>query len=228
MSNLYNKISGLYKREEQKPFNLIEGVYREPEFELLKDIEWTFTEKVDGTNIRIIWDGHRVVFGGRTENAQIPSHLVTKLNELFMGTRMEQVFEQVFGETPAIIFGEGYGAKTQKGGGNYSDTQQFVVFDVTVGDWYLRREDVEDVASKFSLDTVPIVHRGKLQEGVDLVKGGLKSCWGDFIAEGLVAKPSTDLFNRKGERILTKIKAEDFTSEHKASQQASPTPRKDK
>lgn len=210
MSDLYQKIPGLYKREEQKPFNLIEGVYREPEIELLKGIQWVFTEKVDGTNIRVIWDGHTVVFGGRTENAQIPSHLVTKLNELFMGTRMEQVFEQVFGDTPAIIFGEGYGAKIQKGGGNYSQTQEFVVFDVKVGDLYLRREDIEDVASKFSLKVVPIIHTGQLEDGVKWVKDGLKSAWGNFPAEGLVAKPSIDLFNRKGERIITKIKAEDF------------------
>lgn len=212
MSELYHKIPGLYKREEQKPFRLIEGVYREPELELLKDVEWTFTEKVDGTNIRVLWDGHTVVFGGRTENAQIPSPLVTKLNELFMGTRMEQVFEQVFGETPAILFGEGYGAKIQKGGGNYSDTQEFILFDVRVGERYLRREDVEDVANKFSLKVVPIVAKGKLEDGVKLVKEGLKSQWGDFMAEGLVAKPTVDLFNRKGERILTKIKAEDFKS----------------
>lgn len=210
MSDLYHKIPGLYKREEQKPFRLIEGVYREPELELLKDIEWVFTEKVDGTNIRIIWDGHNVVFGGRTENAQIPSHLVTKLNKLFMGTRIEQVFEQVFDETSATLFGEGYGAKIQKGGGNYSDTQEFVLFDVKVGDWYLTRESVEDIASKFSLKVVPVVHKGSLQSGVDLVKAGLKSQWGDFTAEGLVAKPSVELFNRKGDRIITKIKHEDF------------------
>ena len=197
-------------REEQKPFNLIEGVYREPELELLKDIEWTFTEKIDGTNIRIMWDGHNVIFGGRTDNAQIPSHLVTKLNELFMGTRIEQVFEQVFGESQAILFGEGYGAKIQKGGSNYSESQEFVLFDVKVGEWYLKREDVEDVALKFDLKVVPIVLTGKLQDGVDLVKMGLNSQWGNFTAEGLVAKPSTDLFNRKGERILTKIKHEDF------------------
>lgn len=210
MSDLYHKIPGLYKREEQKPFRLIEGVYREPELELLKDIDWVFTEKVDGTNIRVIWDGHNVVFGGRTENAQIPSHLVTKLNELFMGTRMEQVFEQVFGESPAILYGEGYGAKIQKGGGSYSQSQEFVLFDVKVGDFYLKREDIEDVASKFGLSVVPIVHTGPLEDGVALIKGGLKSTWGDFLAEGLVAKPTVDLFTRKGERIITKIKAEDF------------------
>lgn len=210
MNDLYQKIPGLYKREEVRPFKLIEGVYREPELELLKDIDWVFTEKVDGTNIRIIWDGHNVVFGGRTENAQIPSHLVTKLNELFMGTRTEQVFEQVFGESKAILFGEGYGAKIQKGGGNYDPSQQFVLFDVIVGGYYLRREDVEDVASKFGLSVVPIIHTGPLEEGVELVKKGLKSQWGDFFAEGLVAKPKIDLFNRKGERIITKIKREDF------------------
>lgn len=210
MSDLYTKIPGLYKREEERPFNLIEGVYRELELELLKDIEWTFTEKVDGTNIRVIWDGHNVVFGGRTDNAQIPSHLFTKLTELFLGTRNEQVFEQIFGENKVILFGEGFGAKIQKGGGNYSQGQEFVLFDVKVGDIYLERENVEDIANKMSLTVVPIIHKGKLQEGVDIVKAGLTSTWGNFTAEGLVAKPSVGLLNRKGDRIITKIKHEDF------------------
>lgn len=210
MSNLYHKIPTICMRQESKPFKLIEGKYREPEFELLKDIEWTFTEKVDGTNIRIMWDGYNVVFGGRTENAQIPSHLVNKLNELFTGTKIEQIFEQVFGESKVILFGEGYGAKIQKGGGNYSKDQEFVLFDVKVGEWYLKREDIEDVAEKFSLKVVPIIAKGNLQTGIDLVKNGLKSQWGDFIAEGLVAKPSVDIFNRRGKRIITKIKTEDF------------------
>lgn len=210
MSDLYQKIPGLYKREEERPFNLIEGVYREPEFELLKDIEWTFTEKVDGTNIRIIWDGHNVVFGGRTDNAQIPSHLFTKLTELFLGTRNEQVFEQLFGETKVILFGEGYGAKIQKGGGNYSQGQEFVLFDIKIGDIFLERSNIEGIATKLSLSVVPIIAKGPLSVGVDIVKKGLKSTWGDFDAEGLIAKPSTELMNRKGERILTKIKTEDF------------------
>lgn len=157
MSNLYHKIPGLFKREEKRPFKIIEGIYREPELELLKDVDWVFTEKVDGTNIRVMWDGHKVTFGGRTDNAQIPSLLVTKLNELFLGNSAEQMFEQVFGESEAIIFGEGYGAKIQKGGGNYSQTQEFVAFDVKIGNSYLRRESVEDICSKFGLRVVPIM-----------------------------------------------------------------------
>ena len=40
--------------------------------------------------------------------------------------------------------------------------------------------------------------------------GGVPSTFGDFISEGLVAKPTTGLLNRKGERIITKIKTRDF------------------
>jgi hypothetical protein len=215
MSNLYQKIPGLYAREETRPFKLIEGVYREPEIEVLKDIEWEFTEKVDGTNIRVIWDGHKVTFGGRTDNAQLPSNLVTKLTHLFQGTANEQLFEQVWRDTPVTLIGEGYGAKIQSGG-DYSDTQQFVLFDVEVDGLYLRRADVEDVATKFGIDVVPVVHRGPLQEGVDLVKAGLKSCWGGFMAEGLVAKTSVPLYTRRGERIITKIKLKDLVGNDKS------------
>ncbi|MEO8824146.1 MAG: hypothetical protein ABI366_11305 [Ginsengibacter sp.] len=32
----------------------------------------------------------------------------------------------------------------------------------------------------------------------------------DYIAEGLIMKPALELFNRKGEKIITKIKYKDF------------------
>lgn len=210
MSNLYHKIPSIYKREEQRPFNLIEGEYSEPELELLKDVQWVFTEKVDGTNIRVIWDGHKVTYGGRTDNADMPRHQTDMLESLFGGSDVEQMFEQVFGEANVVLYGEAYGAKIAKGGGNYSDTQKFVLFDVKVGDIYLERHNVEDIASKFTLDVVPIVATGTLEEGVKLVKDGLKSQWGDFLAEGLVAKPAVDLFDRTGHRIITKIKHRDL------------------
>lgn len=216
MSDLYQKIPGLYKREDQRPFRLIEGVYREPEIEALKDIQWEFTEKVDGTNIRVIWDGHNVIFGGRTEGSQLPAFLVTRLTQLFQGTANEQVFEQLWGETPVVLYGEGYGTKIQKVGSSYRDDQDFILFDVAVNGLYLRRDDVEDVARKFGIDVVPVVHRGVLQDGVDLIKGGLKSNWGEFYAEGLVAKPVVPLYTRLGDRIITKIKREDLVDESAA------------
>ena len=53
----YHQIKTVYERDpENKYRTLIMGKYALPEFEYLKNNVWTFTEKVDGTNIRIIWD----------------------------------------------------------------------------------------------------------------------------------------------------------------------------
>lgn len=206
----YQKIPGPFRREDHKPFRVLEGQWSSPELELLQGVRWEFTEKVDGTNIRVIWDGHEVTFGGRTDNAQIPAKLVATLNDLFKAEGCEEVFEQNFGDSPAVLYGEGYGAGIQKGGGNYAQSQCFVLFDVKVGDWWLLRPAVQAVASRFDLSVVPVIGSGTLQDAIDLVRKGLQSAWGDFEAEGIVARPEVDLFNRKGERIIVKVKKADF------------------
>ena len=77
----YHKIQTIFKREMKG--KLIEEEYSLPEFEYLKDNKWVFTEKIDGTNIRVMWNGENVVFGGKTDNAQLPIFLLYKLQELF-------------------------------------------------------------------------------------------------------------------------------------------------
>jgi len=205
----YHKIKTLWKRESERPCNMIIGEYAEPEFELLKDVEWVATEKVDGTNIRVMWDGQNVIFNGKTDNAQIPGHLNKVLIDLFMGEANEQLFEQTFDSRSVCLYGEGYGEKIQKVGGLYGNTG-FVLFDVKIGDWWLKRKDVEDVARKLGIDVVPIIKTGTLQELSDFVAKGFSSQWGDFLAEGVIAKPSTELLTRDGKRIITKIKHKDF------------------
>lgn len=206
----YHKIQTVFKRNPETKFRtLLDGEYSMPEFEYLKDNIWTLTEKVDGTNIRIMFDGENITFGGKTDNAQIPSFLINKLNELFLTMKPKEVFREIF-EGDACLYGEGYGAKIQKGGGNYRQGQGFVLFDVKIGDWWLQRKDVEDVASQFGLDVVPILGSGTLSDMVSLVKGGFTSTWGFFKAEGIVARPKVELFARNGERIITKLKHKDF------------------
>lgn len=58
----YPKIYGPYKRHTEGPDRnkLILGTWTSPELECLQHAEWYFTEKVDGTNIRVHWDGHRI------------------------------------------------------------------------------------------------------------------------------------------------------------------------
>ena len=52
----YHKIYTIFKRNPKTKYKtLLEGKYSLPEFEYLKDCIWVFTEKIDGTNIRVIW-----------------------------------------------------------------------------------------------------------------------------------------------------------------------------
>jgi len=128
----YHKIYGPFTRETEGPNrNKVKiGFWSKPEFQYLQDNVWIFTEKIDGTNIRVHWDGHKVVFGGRTDNAAIPAKLFDHLRNTFL----EELFEQAFGDTEVTLYGEGFGAGIQKGGGNYGPNQEFILFDVRIGD----------------------------------------------------------------------------------------------
>ena len=203
----YPKIPTLFKRDPDTKFRtLIEDSYAMPELAYLRFNQWLLTEKVNGTNIRVMWRATTgLTFGGKTDNAQIPTHLANRLNEMFQAKEFAAVFDE-----DACLYGEGYGAKIQKGGGNYSATQEFVLFDVKVGDWWLERPDVEDVAEKLGLRCVPVYARGPLLMMVNIVRGGFKSCWGDFPAEGLVARPAVFLVARNGSRVIAKLKTKDF------------------
>lgn len=208
----YHKIQTVFKRDPStNNRTLLDGQFSIPEFEYLQNNTWVFTEKVDGTNIRVMHeDGIR--FAGKSDKASLPSDLATRLNERFLPQK--KLFASLFPDAPVCFYGEGYGAKIQKGGGNYRSDQDFVLFDVKVGDWWLQRKDVEDIAIQFDIDVVPIVGAGSLRNMVMLARGdGIKSSWGNFQAEGIVARPSTELKARNGDRIITKIKTKDFAKE---------------
>ena len=207
----YNKIETLYNRDMEGSKKLIEGSFRNETVEFLKDVTWQFTEKIDGTNIRIMWDGHKITYGGRTERANIPAHLMNKLLELFGNEETEQLFEQIFGEKEVILFGEGYGVKIQGCGGLYRPDVSFILFDVMINGNYQTREMVELTAKQFNLEIVPIIFEGKLEDGVEYVKGKPMSTIGTAPMEGLVARPKVEVKDRCGNRLIVKIKVHDFT-----------------
>ena len=205
----YNKIETVYERDITGTKKLIEGKYRNEAVEFLANNKWAFTEKIDGTNIRVHWDGHKITFGGRTEKAQIPTHLANKLSGMFLNNETEELFEQKFGEREVTLFGEGYGAKIQSGGAYRSDVG-FILFDVMIGDNYQSRSTVEDIAKCFNLEVVPIVMYGTIQEAVDLVKTKPNSTIGTAKMEGVVGRPLVEMKDRCGNRVIVKIKACDF------------------
>lgn len=207
----YTKIETLFERDMEGTKKLIEGKFRNEAVEFLKDNTWVCTEKIDGTNIGIVWDGHSVSYQGRTERAQIPAHLMNKLIEMFGGNENEELFEQKFGENKVILFGEGYGAKIQKGGLYRSDVS-FILFDVYLPDQdlWLNRESIEDIAKSFNIDVVPIILEGAIQDAINYVKTKPKSTIGTANMEGLVCKPKVDVLDRRGNRIIVKVKVCDF------------------
>ena len=156
-------------------------------------------------------NGSEVRFGGKTDDAHIPTFLLNVLQQKFTVEAMKRIFNDA---TEVCLYGEGYGNKIQKDGNRYIALgTDFILFDVKVGNFWLSRENVEDVANKLQIDIVPIIGTGSLLEAMDFVKRGYTSTIShdkNHIAEGLIMKPKVDLFNRQGQRIIAKIKFRDF------------------
>ena len=205
----YPKIETIFNRDTEGTKKLIFGTYRDETVKYLRFNDWQFTEKIDGTNISVEWDGHAVSFHGRTERAQIPKHLLEYLEKTFLTTEAEELFEQTYGDKNVILYGEGYGAKIQNGG-NYRSDVSFILFDVLIGDNWQEREWVEKTAKMFGIDVVPVVFVGSLEEGIDYVMEHHPSTIGTAMMEGIVGRPMVEMRDRLGKRIIVKIKWEDF------------------
>lgn len=210
----YHKIDSVFKRDPDYGYRrFILGDWTTPAFEALKDMPWISTEKVDGTNVRINWDGEKVTFGGRTARAQMPVPLMEHLIETFPAERMLAGLKG-----PLTLIGEGYGGKIQ-GGSYYRQDQSFILFDAFVepnedhplGIW-LERDQVEEIADALSVPIVPIVFEGNLWETVEFVTGdpGSVIAQEQHRAEGVVARPAAELRDRLGRRVITKVKCRDF------------------
>jgi hypothetical protein len=209
----YIKIDSVFKRDERG--NFLIGDFSRPEFEYLKDNPWLWTEKIDGTNIRVMWDGENVRYGGKTDNAQIPTKLITWLQDNFTAPK----FFDACLESSLCLYGEGYGAGIQSGG-NYSAEQKFILFDVKIGDWWLERKNVEDIGAKLGLDVVALYPENlslidmirKMHHEEPMISWLALQNGGQYMhtAEGVVGTPLVPLFARNGDRIITKIKYKDF------------------
>ena len=245
-ANTYQKINTCFKRD----VNNIIMPYDEfvmPEIELLRNIKWEATEKIDGTNIRIEvtkevqWDdpinhndpvgvNFSVAYRGKTDNANIPKHLYSYLEETYpehkvlesLGLKkfipVNEFEEHKWTSIDNVpekytIYGEGYGVKIQQGGNYIKDGVGFIVFDVKVNDTYLLTDSYRDIANKLGAPVVPDMGYMTIDEAIEFVRKGFKSTIAenkDYDAEGLVLKTPLGLRTRMGERIILKIKYKDF------------------
>ncbi|MCD4809505.1 MAG: RNA ligase family protein [Methanosarcinales archaeon] len=202
----YPKINTIWKRDENNKFRIIEGDYSKIEFAAIK--KWNITEKIDGTNIRVIYKNGIVSFGGRTDNAQIPAHLYEYLQRTF--TLL--IMHEMFGDTDVVLFGEGYGPKIQKGGGLYRKDVGFILFDAYIGGWWVLRDSIEDISDKIGISYVPLVGTMEINEAVEYVQSKPNSLIANEpkIMEGIVARSTPLLLFRDGNPLMWKLKVRDY------------------
>lgn len=244
----YSKIETLYERNTERREDGLRPGALLPELTLKNPLygaikEWVFTEKIDGTNMRVEWSpAHsdidqnnpsqsvdwpdRLVIGGKTDKEKIHGALMARMQSLFPIDKVKEVFP----DKPVTFYGEGYGAGIQKIGGSYRTDKDFILFDIfmhdadnLMGGWWLSDENMRNVAGKLGIEAVPFVGVWSLEEAADYVRKGFKSKLGIADAEGLVGRTVGTLFDCRGHRLITKLKTVDFDPNVKYMTQI-PTP----
>lgn len=195
-----------------------------------------------------VWELH---FAGRTDKADIPTFLRAHLEQTFKVEALKALWRGkrdcpccqgagiLYYEEPEgvgctcinhgysiTLYGEGYGPRIQKGGGNYRKDVSFRLFDVLIDDMYwLDWEGVRSVAEKLGITTVPVLSKHMPTEhAVVLVQYGLASTVAaedrkdeplrerDLPrAEGIVARTDPYLFDKFRRPLRFKLKTKDFT-----------------
>jgi len=202
-------MQSLFKRDMNNDGVIIEGSYSKDEFRNI--VYWDISEKIDGTNIRIIYDAKnkKFEFRGRTDNAIIPTKLLDYLNKTFKISKFKNVFK---GENiQVILFGEGYGGYIQHGN-KYRKDISFILFDVWISGWWLKPKDVENIAIQLGIDYVPPLGFRTVPEIIKLVKSNHKSKLAieDIVIEGIVARSLPLVLFRKGNPVMFKLKVKDY------------------
>lgn len=209
----YHKIQTVWNRDPDNKYKtLIENEWAKPEFAYLQNYSWICTEKIHGMNMRVIWDGEAVRVAGRTDRAQIPGDLMEHITEKYT----PELFVNAFPDCDnVVLYGEGYGAGIQKGTGAYSKEKKLVLFDIATWGRFLPWDEFEALATEqLSAPIVPVIARSDLNTAIQLTRKGFDSLLAEeenYQAEGLVCRFPIELYNRYGERVITKIKTKDFS-----------------
>lgn len=185
--------------------------------------------------LKVLGVEYNVRIAGKTDNAQIPKQLLEHMQKKFTNNKIyeslglkEYISVDEFAEhgwltdghpdatLPPMytIYGEGYGEGIQSGGWYISGGVDFIVFDVKVNNIYLKTDSRDEIARKLGADVVPFIGDFTIYEAINYVMKGFRSRVAQHpevkMAEGLVLRTKLGLCNRRGERLIVKIKYEDF------------------
>lgn len=200
----YQKIGNLYHFDEKRK-EYTEN-FEDTIVNYLRELPWICTEKIDGTNTRIVWDGYGFSVLGRTNKSIVTPEVMEIFSKKFIANKdMETVFEQTFGEKQVILFVEMHGGKIQRGA--YDCDTQMVGFDIMVNGTYLNRIAAKQLFNIWGIEYVPVMLMNNLEEAIVFVKTHKESILHPKCdIEGLVCTPMQEIYNKKGERVIIKIK----------------------
>lgn len=214
----YVKINTIWKRD--KNGKIIPGDYSKTEIPNIK--MWHLSEKINGRCTKIVFERRhyhsmtaqeKLRFGGKTDDAEIPVRLLNYLQDTFKIEDFKRIWDGTE-DTEIILFGEGYGVGTQKGGGRYRDDVSFILFDVWIDGWWLEPHNVKDIAHKLKIDYVPELGIMTEEEAISIVENQqpISKISQDrtLVAEGIVARAYPMVLFRDGTPAMWKLKVRDF------------------
>jgi ATP-dependent RNA circularization protein (DNA/RNA ligase family) len=207
----YHKIQAPFKRTTAKDVLIDENVYSDCYISMLSNITWLGTEKIDGMNLNLCYDGNHLSVKGHTDKTMFSQEQIDWFDR-FLTPELEQMFEQYYGEEEVIFHGEFVGPKIQ--GNLYNlDDYKFIVFDIysVTKDVYYSQPVVKCIAENFGLEVAPLVVVGTLQRIIEYVKSAPSSMLNPKQEmEGVVIRPEHELKNFSGHRIIYKVKLRDL------------------
>lgn len=228
MSKKFEKTYGPWKRDLASR-GVIPNKWTYPVFDYLKNAQWQFTEKLDGTNMRLIYNpgSYQTVeqgsieinlpptleLRGRSDEASVYPKLKSWAARL-SPSKFEEVLKSCCFETDQeiCIYGEGVGAGIQKGGNDYGETH-FRAFAIQSRGVWWEPYFVDRLCRLLNIPQAPVILEASLLEGIEFMKSGFRTCitgepkgW----AEGLVGVPTVPLQCHPLDRLAVKIKSCDF------------------
>ena len=174
----------------------------------------------------MIYDGGDILFRGRKQRSQIPPKLYESLEETFLSKT--KIFNELFGQRTAILFGEGFGGYISGGtipGEKYRDSCDFILFAVWTSDpsnqdsespgIWANWEEVKEIAERLQIKVVPSLGIFNREEAVQIVKrdmreGNITSKFGSFKPEGIVATAHPFTLLDNGIPLRWKLKIADY------------------
>ncbi len=218
----YPKINTFFKRVQEGPDKgkiILDSISKN---EFLVPCEWIVSEKLNGTNTRIILSEKGIEIKGKTDKAQFNPIVLRGIGEILKHITQDKIDSllKLYEAEKIILYGETIGELVQGKEWKYNlngrEDVDLYIFDVYVmrengkGFW-LEIHQIKMVTNELGLKKVPEYGFGTIPEIKRRVKDGLVSLVDHKTrAEGVVAKTLVTVYDERGNRIMWKLKTKDF------------------